>query len=383
MGYVHVEIETSQATKKTNTACGDVVYTERNANSTLIILADGMGSGVKASIYATICVSRLKELIHQGFSLRQAFAAMVKTMNQAAKENLPYAVFAIARIINDGLAVVLSFEMPPPIYISKGFASPLKGRTTTIDKSIITETNCYLSVGEGLMLVSDGVTQAGLGRGLAEGLGSEGVCKLINASISEGKKLFEIPHQLQTKIYSICKNNNDDDVTSVLAYTRVGSTVNILTGPPVNKGRDYDVARQFFSLDGVKIVCGGTTSSIISKFLNKKIEIDNRYANHFTPPKYSIDGVDLVTEGAVTLNQLYNVIDENREELDDYNPVTELYDYLMNADKINFFIGSSYNPASDDIGFIQQGLLTRKKIIPLLAEKFRELGKVVVMEEID
>lgn len=383
MGYVYVEIEKSQATKKTNTACGDVVLIDRDQNSTIIILADGMGSGVKASIYATMCVSRLRELLKCGFTLLQAFAAMVRTMNQAARENLPYAVFSIARIINDGLGVVLSFEMPPPIYISKGSATVLKGRSTTVEKSVITETNCHLSVGDALLLVSDGVTQAGIGRGLPMGLGPEGVCKIINGILSDGRKLYEIPHQLQTKIYSLCNNNNDDDVTSILAYSRIGAIANVLSGPPINKSRDFEVCRKFFSMDGTKIVCGGTTASIVSKYLNKRIDIDDTFANHFTPPKYSIEGVDLVTEGAVTLNQLYNVLDEDRSLMDEQNPVTELYDYLMNADRINFFVGTSYNPATDNIGFVQQGLLSRKKIIPLLAARFRELGKVVVIEEID
>ncbi len=382
MGYVHFEIEAFQVAKKANSPCGDVFVVERTPAHTIVILADGIGSGIKANIAATMCVARLKELINCGFSIRAAFTSLVKTMNKAAKENLPYCVFAVAQIMNDGVTSILTYDMPKPLFISKKFSTELTQRTFTVDNSVICESTCYLNVGDGIMLMTDGVTQAGLGRGLKFGWGTEGVNKHINGLLFEGIALADLPRAIYQKVFDLCRYSNDDDVSAVIAFSRPGICSNILTGPPSNKQKDFELVRHFMNMAGHKIICGGTTANIVSKHLKKQIEVDRTFENHFTPPKYSIEGIDLVTEGAVTLNQLYNIIDEDRKDMDDFNPVTELYDLIMMSDRINFFIGKSINPASNDIQFIQQGLLGRQKIIPILADKLRKMGKLVVEEEI-
>lgn len=383
MGYVHIEIDTFQASKKEGAPCGDVVHFERSPGATTIIVSDGLGHGIKANIAATMCVARLSELLKCGFSMRQAFTSLVKTMNLAAKENLPYAVFTVARILNDGVTTILSYQMPPPMLISKRFATALNQRTFTVEKSVIGEANCYLNDGEAIVIVSDGITQAGLGKGMKYGWEIDGVCKYVNSRLVAGSSMREIPEEVFKKSFEICKGNNDDDSTVVLAYTRIGQIVNVLSGPPIKKDHDKEVVDNFIKQHGTKIVCGGTTASIVSKHTGKNLIVDNTFANHFTPPSYKIDDIDLVTEGAVTLNQFYNIIDEDRVEMDDDNPATKLYDYMLNADRINFFVGANINPATHDIRFIQQGLVARHKIIPVIAAKLRELGKLVVEEDLE
>jgi hypothetical protein len=135
-------------------------------------------------------------------------------------------------------------------------------------------------------------------------------------------------------------------------------------------------------LQGKKIICGGTTANVVAKVLNKKMDIDTNTIHSFTPPQYYINGIDLATEGAVTLNQLYNLIDEKRIYMDDFSPVTLLYDELMTADKIVFYLGGN-NPISEaSLDFIQRGIKPRKHIIPLLADKLKEFGKLVIIETI-
>lgn len=382
MGYVHFEVETAQSEKKAGAPCGDVCYVERTPTGTTIILSDGLGSGVKANIAATMCVARLKELMRCGFSMRRAFTNVATTMNQAAKEDLHYAVFTIVKILNDGVTSILSYDMPAPIFISNKQATILNQRTFTLENSVICEANCYLNLGDSILLVSDGITQAGLGRGLNYGWTSEGLKKFVSTSLPEGVKYSELPQEILNKAHQLCKGFNDDDASAVLAYSRVGMCCNVLTGPPAEKGKDLETVRDFINADGYKIVCGGTTANIVARGTGKRVVVDNTYADHFTPPKYSISGIDLVTEGAVTLNQLFNVIDEERIEMDDDNPVTELYDLVMPADRINFIVGKALNPAAGNISFVSRGLLSRQKIVHLLAEKLRSLGKLVSIEEV-
>ena len=87
------------------------------------------------------------------------------------------------------------------------------------------------------------------------------------------------------------------------------------------------------------------------------------------PPRFELEGIDLVTEGAVTLNQVYNVIDEPLEKLTEDSGVTELCTFLQLADRVNIFLGGAHNRAHGDISFRQQGILTRDRIVPLIADK--------------
>lgn len=171
-------------------------------------------------------------------------------------------------------------------------------------------------------------------------------------------------------------------MSSVIAFAREGNIVNFLSGPPSDKTQDNIFVRKFIALQGKKVLCGGTTSHIVAKTLNRTMDIDMQSSNAFTPPQYYINGIDLATEGAVTLNQLYNVLDADRNLMDANSPVTKLYDVLLNADKIQMFIGGN-NPASEEsLDFIQRGIKPRKEIIPLLAEKLQSIGKLVIIERI-
>lgn len=382
MEHFFIEVNADMISKVSGSPCGDVLMVERFENSTLIILADGLGSGVKANIAATLCATRLKELIKLGFSTREAFASLVRTMESAIKDEMPYSVFTLARIINDGITAILSYDMPAPLLINNRTATCLNCRDFSIDTKNVKEYTCVLTANDSLLIFSDGASQAGLGINNKEGIGQEGLLRLTNKELISGCLISELPSLLQRKIFEINDNDYLDDTSVLVAFSRPSRNVNILTGPPINRRDDHLVIENFLEKEGYKIICGGTTANLVANHLGKEIHTDSKYENHFTPPKHSLEGIDLVTEGALTLNQLYNILDEDRLEMDEKNPVTELYDYLISADKIRFMIGSSNNPATRSISFRQQGFLSRRKIIPLIADKLRAMGKVVLIEEL-
>ncbi len=380
MEDVFVEIKTSQAAKRTGLPCGDVVVSDRSKSGTTIIVCDGIGSGVKANIFATMCAARIKELLKRGFSIRHAFSNVVNTMNQAPGKNLPFAAFSLTHILPDGNATILSYEMPAPILLSYGYSSILPQQTSVLEERFIGESNCDLKKGEGLVLVSDGITQAGLGKGLTYGWESEGLNRYINELFRGGIQPATLPDAIRQKAKEISKGTPSDDATVVLAYAREGKRVDILTGAPMDHNNDTQVIESFMAGNSVKIVCGGTTAKILSRELKRPLKIEEEFYNPITPPYYMIDGIDLVTEGAVTLNQLYNVWDVDREKLDKKNPVTEFYDLLKHADQVNFIIGGSINAATYDISYKQMHILPRNKIIPLLAGKLEKAGKLVSLQ---
>ncbi len=380
MGYIHVEIEYCQSAKRPASPCGDVLMFERTASATTLICSDGIGSGIKANIAATMCVSRLMELLRRDFSPRNAFVSLVRTMEKARDPELPYAVFTVVRILNDGQATILSYEMPPPIFVGARHATVLRQQTLQIEGVFAGEANCYIEPGEGVIVVSDGVTQAGLGHGLRNGWRIDGACRYVNDCLVEGADLKSIPRLVHRQARDYDGEKAGDDCTVVLAACRWGNTVNILTGPPSDKTQDRAVVKRFLAMEGRKVVCGGTTAQIVADYLEKPLTVEQNPDLALAPPRYLLDGIDLVTEGAVTLNQAYNVLEEDPSRFEERSGVTELIELLRSADRVNFMLGVAPNPANADISFRQMGILTRDKIVPLITEKLRNAGKLVVVE---
>ena len=246
MKYIHTDIFSLQTPKKKGDVCGDVISHLHSVDATTIILADGLGSGIKANIAAEMCVSRFLSLIKHGASLRQAFSTIVKTMNSAWGQHEAFSVFSVARILNNGNTTVLSYDSPSPLIITQNYAKVLEERVYTLEKAVICENTTVLAEGEHLLLMSDGITQSGMGKGSVNGWQSKGVANFINKKLSlqnleEQKLLVKILQQSKKR----WGNAKADDSSLLLAKNRRGITVNILSGAPEDKKTD-DIVRMLF-----------------------------------------------------------------------------------------------------------------------------------------
>ncbi len=411
--YIHVEVELVQSSKKTGMPCGDVVRYRRSNFGTNLVCADGLGSGMRAHISAEMCVARIFASIEQGISLRKAFSSVATQMEKSRDPKKPFAAFSVLRIRPDGNATILSYDAPPPILVGPNEASVLANRIFPLPGGLAIESNYQLQCGEGILIMSDGITQAGIGYGPNSEWTAEGVVRTINDLLNKRVKFSQIPHRIhqeslqrwsglidraQPAVPSGPSSNRfspyapdaaraaaapyrhkvvGDDCTAVLAYCRTGQTVNIFTGPPVDREQDTKIVRQFLETPGLKIVCGGTTAKLVSKYMGVPLEMEQEPISVIAPPRYGIRGINLVTEGAVTLNQVYNILDEEIAKLNDDSGVTELRLLLNVADRVNFVVGCAENKANDDISFLQRGVLSRKVLIPLLADKLEKEGKLV------
>jgi hypothetical protein len=293
----------------------------------------------------------------------------------------PFAAFSVARILNDGMATVLGYEMPAALLVSRRQAVVLPQTVSEMGGALVQESNCYLEPGDALLVMSDGITQAGLGNRLPEGWQSQGVAQYISSRLTDGLLAKEIPIEVHREARRLWIRGGDD-CTAVMALCRRGQVVNVLTGPSASRGDDAQAVRRFLHAQGLKIVCGGTTAEIVARVLHQQVEVEKSPKSLIAPPRYEIQGVDLVTEGAVTLNQVYNVLDEDIRNLKEDSGVTELCALLQIADRVNIFLGGAQNAATGDISFRQRGILSRRQIIPLLAEKLRAAGKLVVVEAV-
>lgn len=374
-----VDVHYKQTAKRPGEPCGDVVLFKRDAYHTTILLVDGIGSGIRAHIAATMNASRIMQMLADGYSLRDVFSHMVKTMNEWRDFNEPFSAFTLARILHDGNATMLSYESPVPLLIGTHESQVLPVTTVTIGEALITEIDYHLKHGEGIFIVSDGVTQAGLGKGLREGWTIDGVNGYVNKLLARSVPSNEIPDMVLQKVFELDGFEYKDDCTVISAPFRPGDVITIFTGPPELPEQDDAAVEAFLGSEGTKIVCGSTTASIVARYLHQEIQVEHSSRNTGTPPRYFIDGVDLVTEGAITLNQVYNVLDEDLYRTTERSGVFDLWQELTEADRIHFIVGRKINTANDDIIWRKQGILPRNKIVASLARKLEQMGKLVTI----
>jgi hypothetical protein len=377
----YIETIVAQSAKRTGRICGDFVTIERTDEATTAILADGIGTGVKARVAAVMYASRLMELIRLGFTLREACTRVIDTMHEARTSDIPFAAFSVCRILNSGHATILSYEIPQPILIDKNLAAYLpKPRVYPLGLEMISETNCTLNYGDGIILVSDGVSQAGLGHMYRMGWGIPLVSDYVNSCLLQGDDLNAVPSRILARVKDISGSTYGDDTTCLLLLAREPQVLNVLTGPPSKKGMDDVVVKKFMETKGVKVVCGSTTTEVVARQLKTSVAMADISTDYSKPPAYEIKGIDLATEGAVTLNQVYNILDEPEEKLDRKSSVSDLYRLFHGADTINFLVGTASNAGHRAIAFKQMGVLPREVVVGLLVEKLRNMGKLVSLE---
>lgn len=375
--YIHSDVFCFQTPKKKGHPCGDAYEVYRDSKATIVVLADGLGSGIKAHIAAKMYVSRLLGLIKGGVSVREAFRALTDTMDKVWGTGDPFAVFTLLKIMNNGNAVVLSYEMPPPILVNPVYAHVLKDRVYTKNKAIIHESTCKLSKDEGILLVSDGITQAGIGKRFRDGWGTDGIIRYIQSGLT-GERLNgeKIVVDVHAQALSYWPKDKGDDCSALFALNRNGIVVNLMCGPPLNKEHDSEFVNSFMRSGGIKIICGGSTSKVAASVTGREINI-SQSGNKITPPSYEIKGIDMVCEGMVTLNQAYHLLEEDINSIGKQNPATELANYLKMADRINIWEGLAQNVGEGQIEFKQQGLLNRSKILKALTQRLELQGKLI------
>jgi hypothetical protein len=369
-----------QEIKNKKIVCGDSCLCERTFDYTEFVLCDGIGSGVYANIAAISCASRLIELFKAGVSQGAACEMVADSMHRARKEDIPFSAFTAARILHDGQFTVYSYEAPAPICIENGTAGVLKPHFYTAGYEVIGESSGTLGVDDSLVLCSDGATQAGLGHGYTFGIGSDGLADFINQCLGRGVTLPELPGKITEMTAAISAGKHEDDTTVAILHCRDAREITMLSGPPSVKSKDRAFVERFMQAPGTRVVCGSTTADILSRELKKEIKLKNAGTSFGSPPEYMMDGVDMITEGAVILNQMYNILGENPDEFAFSSPVERLCALLVKADVINFIVGRSVNDAHTDLVFKQLGIRPRDVTIKLIMQSLKDMGKLVVDE---
>lgn len=367
----------AQVPKKGMTVCGDVYKCEKNEGGTLFVLCDGIGSGVYANIAAIGCAERIVELFNRGVSLNKVAQMIASSMHAARTKDIPFSAFTAVRILPDGQFKLYTYESPAPVYVSRGLIKVLTPRYFTAGYEAVGECEGKLQKGDSLFVFSDGVTHAGLGNGFKMGIEEKGLSEYIKKLIENREKLHIFPQ----KVLEMCKNvsggNYDDDITFALINCRTAKKTTILSGPPSHREKDSEYVNKFMSATGAKVICGSTTTDIVARELGRQVQLIDAKRTFDSPPEYFIEGIDITAEGAITLNQVYNILGEMPESLGDLNVVERLCKLLLSSDVVEFMSGEALNDAHTMLTFKQLGIRPRKATIELIAEKLKEMGKLV------
>jgi hypothetical protein len=372
---IYIEMNAAQAKKNNHEVCGDYYLSFRDGRNTYIVLCDGIGSGTKAYISAVMCANRIIELMKSHIDLKVIGHKIASFMKRARNEDdFPFAAFSAVSFANDGRFRSISYENPEPLLAEYTTVSNLEHIYSTDSGEVLGICTGRLDVGDSLFLMSDGVTQAGLGRIGSMGWTSDGFKMYANNVLQQNKTVSYLLDDTLETVKELCGGSHKDDVTLISLTARKANILNILTGPPKDKKDDEKYVNDFLKLNGKKVICGSTTSEIFSRITGREIAATPISSSFADPPKYIVDGIDLVTEGAATLNQAYNILDLDVEEYDELTAVTELCILIKEADTINIMIGDAQNISHKGLTFKQIGLLPRRTIVGLIVKKLNEMG---------
>ena len=367
-----------QKNKAGHIVCGDYCVCERTVNGTVYIVCDGIGSGVYANIAAITSAERILEHIRLGSSLRMACEMVASSMHRARTESIPFAAFSAAMVSPDNQFTIYTYEAPNPIYVQSGRATVLTPRIYTTGYEMIGEHTGKFRVGDYLLLTSDGATQAGMGHGYHFGIGSDGIAESISRNFRDSGDIGVLMEGILQNCADISGGKHEDDTTLALLHNRKPVELTLLTGPPSKKSMDATYATIIKGAVGKTIICGSTTMEIISRELSVPIEPIINKSNLGGPPEYLIEGIDLATEGAITLNQVFNVLGEDMEFMQRDSCVKRMCMMLLESDVIHLHIGKAVNDAHEDLFFKQVGVRVRRAVIGMIVEKLQKMGKLVI-----
>lgn len=334
--------------------CGDHVdIVEQNENSTVIVLADGLGSGVKASILSTLTSKIISTMMASGLKLEDCVSTIAATLPICSQRGVAYSTFTIIHIKDNEYAEVIQYDNPNVIFIRDGEVSDYPKSEAYIGNKRILKSTIKLQEEDIFVAMSDGCPHAGIGIAYNFGWKWEDIADFMQTMASAGYSAKVLATMLVDQCNKEYAYKPGDDATACVIKIRKREPMNILFGPPRNPDDCNRMMSLFFAKEGKHIVCGGTTSSIVSNYLKKPIKASLNFSASGLPPTAEIEGVDLVTEGVITVNK---VIEYAKDALDK----NELYDeWSVNRDgasmicrllfeeatDINFYVGRAVNPA--------------------------------------
>ena len=363
--------------------CGDHVdIIQRDEDSMVIVMADGLGSGVKASILSTLTSKIISTMISEGLSVEDCVATIADTLPICSVRGVAYSTFTIINIIDNQTAELIQYDNPPVILLrdGKNYNYP-KTEINTGGKKIY-KSSIKLMENDIFIAMSDGCPHAGIGTAYNFGWKYEDIVSFMEMMALSGYTAKTLSTMLTDECNRLYGNEPGDDATACVLRIRSREPMNLLFGPPANRDDCSRMMSLFFSKEGKHIICGGTTASIAADYLGKQLKASLDFVESDVPPIAEIEGVDLVTEGVITVNK---VLSYAKDYLDDNSKYTHwslkrdgasLICRLLfeEATDINFYVGRAINPAHQNPD-LPINFSIKMNLVNELSECLKKMGK--------
>lgn len=374
-----VDVGFNSLNKKGEELCGDKVEIFQSESRTIIVLADGLGSGVKANILATLTSKIAITMIRKGADIEEVIETIAHTLPVCKVRKIAYSTFSIIEIDENMHCKIFESENPPFFFLRDGkIVKPKQTEVIIMDKTVVM-TELQLEENDVIYFCSDGVIHAGVGQMLNFGWEWHHVAKYLERNDKMNASFLS--RRLLDACDDLYEGMPGDDTTIVTVKIRKPVQVLLFTGPPLNPSQDKLLVDRFMKVRGKKVVCGGTAANIVARELKKDIETNMDYADISLPPTAKIQGIDLVTEGVLTLKRATELIYAyaNRElnvKGLGTDGGSQLFEMLVsNGTHIDFWLGKAMNYAHQDIDFPQE-LSIKMNVVKELKEALNSIGKI-------
>ena len=362
--------------------CGDHVDVVRQDNSEIIVLADGMGSGVKASILSTLTSKIISTMMADGMDIQECVHTIAATLPVCSERGVAYSTFTIIRIVNNEEAEIIQYDNPHVILLRDGANYEIPSSILSIDGKTIYQSKIALKENDIFIAMSDGCIHAGVGMTLNFGWERKNIIEFMETFYDVGftaKTLTTILLDECDKLYGY---EPGDDTTVCTIRIRRREPVNLVIGPPSNREDNDKMMSLFFSKEGKHIVCGGTTSTIAAAYLHKELKPKLDFFDPDIPPTAEIEGVDLVTEGVITINKVLSYAQDYLRENQSYTQWSYKKDgasfiarmLFEDATDINFYVGRAVNPAHQNPD-LPINFNIKMRLVDELADCLKKMGK--------
>jgi hypothetical protein len=321
-------------------------------------------------------------MLNEGLPLAEVVQTVSETLPICRIRKIAYSTFCLAQLLDEGQAKLVAYDSPPPFLIRRNKLQTLPYIESDIAGKYLLDFSFPLRSGDWLVLVSDGVLNAGIGGAYPLGWGWEEVGKYLETHVHDALSAQEVAGKLARVVEELYSGPPGDDVSIAVVKTRLRRVVVMFTGPPVQKEDDEKVVEELMSSGGRRVVCGGTTANIVARQLGRPVQVELETGTEDVPARGHMDGVDLVTEGTLTITKALAILrsdvpnEELRLRVDGASCLVVL---LRNADEVRMLVGRALNPAHQNPN-LPRDLGIKSQVVQALGEELKRLGKKVDIE---
>lgn len=368
--------------------CGDKVEIVRTDDFFLMVLADGLGSGVKANILSTLTSKIIATMMGEGASLEEAVETIASTLPVCMDRGIAYSTFTIIKVERTGAVYVAEFDNPLIVCMHGGVIKEFEREELNLGGKQIFISRFQAEPGDMLIAFSDGVVHAGIGRLLDLGWQYQNIVSYIVEHYTDEISSREMVRKLLGSVNTLYMDKPGDDSTVCAMRIKNAKPLTVMVGPPSNSELDKTVVSKLMTNGGIKVICGGTTSQIVSRITGRQLDVMIDYENPAVPPTAHIPGIDLVTEGVLTLGKCVEYMKEYTAGdghsldfvLNKKDGASKLCKVLLeDCTEVQFLVGQALNPAHQNPGMpLSLGL--KLNLIKELSHELERTGKKVTVE---